>query len=84
MLSKMFSFQIMCVTDWGPAAIGCSHVAGPVEVSEGVMSRGAVARGELVGEGLAAHSVDGAGEVVVGDGGVAGLDGPHGLANQGQ
>ena len=49
-------------------------------MAEGVVRRLPVARGELPGEGLAAHSVDGACVVVVRDGGVARLHRPHGLA----
>ena len=62
------------------ASVRSGHVTGAVKVSEIFMRGFSVAGSELVGEGFRADSVDGAGEVAVGDGRVSGLDGPQRLA----
>ena len=71
--------QVPDKTHRSPAGIRRRNVARAVEVTEVLVRRFAIAGRELVGEGLCADPVDGAGEVVVGDGRVPGLDGPHGL-----
>mmetsp|Transcript_22921 Transcript_22921/g.58507 ORF Transcript_22921/g.58507 Transcript_22921/m.58507 type:complete len:212 (-) Transcript_22921:663-1298(-) len=64
------------------AAVGRGHVRGAVKVAK-VLVRGLpVPAGELVGEGLGAHAVDGAHKVRVGDGGVARLHAPQRLAQR--
>ncbi len=49
-------------------------------MAEVAMSRPAIGRAELVGKDLGTDAVDAAREVAVGDGGVARLNAPHGLA----
>ena len=64
----------------GTTGVGRRHVARAVEVAKVAVCRPAVGGGEFVREVLCADAVDGEREVGVGDGGVAGLDAPQGLA----
>lgn len=53
------------------------HVGRAIEMAKVLVSGLAVSRGKFVGEVLSADAIDAANIVVVGDGCVAGFDGPH-------
>ena len=63
---------VTTLTHRSSARIRRSDVTRSVEVSEVFVSRLAVAGSELVGKAFGADAVDGAGEVVIGDGSVPG------------
>uniref|UniRef100_A0A6B0V315 Uncharacterized protein n=1 Tax=Ixodes ricinus TaxID=34613 RepID=A0A6B0V315_IXORI len=68
---------------WSPASIWSCHIARAVEVAEVLVGTFLVARCELVWKNFSAHSVDGASEVAVGNGGVSSLNVPQWLTQPG-